>query len=282
MSMESIFAQFSNAGIDLFRLLIWLVLIFAVLTPLELLWPARRKKLFRKGWTTDLGYYFVNNYIPSIIILPGLAVLGWALHSLVPQSFYGFMGDLPLLARLGIALVAGEIGYYWAHRLSHETPLLWRFHAVHHSAEELDWMVSSRGHPLDVAFSHFCGLAPIYALGLVQPTPQNPDIVSILFVIFGRIWGFLIHANVRGRIPGFQHILSTPGFHQWHHTKTDHVDRNYASILSCLDVIFGTFYLPKEPPAEYGISSPMPNDLIGQLAEPFAPRRSETDLRPIG
>ena len=33
-------------------------------------------------------------------------------------------------------MMVGETAYYWAHRLSHQIPFLWRFHAVHHSAEQ--------------------------------------------------------------------------------------------------------------------------------------------------
>jgi hypothetical protein len=47
--------------------------------------------------------------------------------------------------------------------------------------------------------------------------------------------------------------------------------------------MFGTFYLPKTWPAEYGTSTPVPETLIGQLLEPLAPTaaaRSPSAARP--
>ena len=65
--------------------------------------------------------------------------------------------------------MAGEIGYYWGHRWSHEIPFLWRFHSIHHSAEEIDFLVNTRAHPFDMVFGRFCGLVPMYVLGLGGP-----------------------------------------------------------------------------------------------------------------
>jgi sterol desaturase/sphingolipid hydroxylase (fatty acid hydroxylase superfamily) len=35
-------------------------------------------------------------------------------------------------------------------------PFLWRFHAVHHSTEQMDWVAAGRLHPLDSAFTQAC------------------------------------------------------------------------------------------------------------------------------
>ncbi len=43
----------------------------------------------------------------------------------------------PLWTQIALALVIGEFGQYWLHRFAHETDLLWRLHATHHSAERL-------------------------------------------------------------------------------------------------------------------------------------------------
>ena len=77
---------------------------------------------------------------------------GAGAHQLLPADFYSIIAAIPLWLRATLALVVGELGYYWGRRLSHEIPFLWRFHAVHHSAREMDFLVSSRGHPVDLVF----------------------------------------------------------------------------------------------------------------------------------
>jgi sterol desaturase/sphingolipid hydroxylase (fatty acid hydroxylase superfamily) len=42
-------------------------------------------------------------------------------------------------------------------------------------------------------------------------------------------------------------------------------------MLPFVDRLFGTFYLPKAWPKDYGTSTPMPETMIGQLLEPLAP-----------
>jgi sterol desaturase/sphingolipid hydroxylase (fatty acid hydroxylase superfamily) len=54
----------------------------------------------------------------------------------------------PLIVQGALAL--GDLGVYAIHRLQHTVPWHWRFHAVHHSAEEMDWLVSFRFHPADL------------------------------------------------------------------------------------------------------------------------------------
>ena len=276
--LNQILGQVAPLAVDLFRLCIWLVLLGAILIPLERLWPARRDKLLRKDVGVDLTYYFLNNYLPKLLLIPPIALLGWCLHFLVPAQLYAATGHLPLGVRLAAAFVLGDLGYYWFHRLSHEIPFLWRFHAVHHSAEHVDWLISARAHPLDVAFAHFGGLVPLYALGFTQPMTQQTDIAPLLFVIVGTTWGYFIHANLRWRMGWFEYVLSTPGFHHWHHTKLAPINRNYASMIPALDMMFGTFFLPKTLPEAYGIEAPMPPALLDQLVEPFTPLPATSSL----
>lgn len=264
--------------LQLAHLLAWLALLTVIFVPLERIFAARRKKTLRRGLATDLGYYFLNTYAPQALLILPLAALGWALHFLVPAQVYAFSGALPLWARLVAGLVLGDVAYYWAHRLMHQAPFLWRFHAVHHAAEEIDWLVSSRAHPIDIAFGHFCGLVPLYALGLAQPLNNATDTAAQLFIVIGLTWSYFIHANLNWRFGWFERLISTPAFHHWHHTRTDHIDRNFAAMLPGLDLIFGTYYLPRQLPADYGVLHPIAPDMAGQLIEPFGLHSNRAQL----
>jgi sterol desaturase/sphingolipid hydroxylase (fatty acid hydroxylase superfamily) len=258
-------------AIDVSRACILLALIVAVFAPLERLFSVRPGKLFEKGWSVNLEWYFVNTLTISFLLGPPAALIAWIVHSLLPVSVTGAAAGLPLGARMIAAMIVGEIGFYWGHRLSHEIPLLWRFHAVHHSATHVSFLVNTRAHPVDMIFTRLCGLALLYATGLASPVGPNPTLVPAVVLFVGSLWSYFIHANLRFRLGPFEEILTSPAFHHWHHTFEDHKDHNYAAMLPFIDRLFGTFYLPKSWPAEYGTATPVPETLVGQLLEPFAP-----------
>ncbi len=256
---------------DVARMLASLALVMVIFLPLERLFAARKQKIFRQHFLTDLGYYFIGGLVPKLLLVLPISALAWALHHAAPSAYYQAAAQLPLSVRLAGALVVGEIGYYWAHRAMHQVPWLWRFHAIHHSAEHMDWLVNTRAHPIDVFLGRFAGLVPIYVLGLAQPMGNKADAVPALFALIGSLWGYFIHSNVNWRFGPLEWIVATPGFHHWHHTKdgVDVIDKNYASMLPMVDKVFGTFYLPRHLPAAYGIDGHMPTNLADQLMMPF-------------
>ncbi len=257
--------------VDIFRLCLWLVGLVVIFLPLEQLFAVRPHRIFRKGIFTDLCYYFLNNLVLAVLLSVPISVLAWAAHRIVPAGFLATMGSLPLWASVAAGLVAGEFGYYWGHRWSHEVPFLWRFHSIHHSAEDMDFLVHTRAHPIDMVFGRLCALVPLYVLGLASPTNVQGSLVPVIVTLFGTVWGFFIHANVRWRFGPLEWLISTPAFHHWHHTRTGPINRNYASTLPWLDWIFGSLYLPSEWPEDYGIKTKMPEALIDQLVYPLFP-----------
>ena len=264
--------QLSALPAELAALAARLVVILAIFVPLERIFAQRRQKFFRAAFVTDLAYYFFANLLPKICLVVPISVLAWALHRAVPSHFYALMSGLPAGLRLGLALVAGEIGFYWGHRWMHEVPMLWRFHAIHHSAEEMDFLVNTRAHPVDLFLARLSGLVPIYALGLAQPMGNGVDLVPVLFALIGSLWGFFVHANVAWRFGWLEWVVATPAFHHWHHTNDGpaFIDKNYASMLPWIDKLFGTFYLPKKAfPGAYGIEAHMPAGFWDQMIEPF-------------
>jgi len=258
-------------GIDVARLAIWLVLLVSIFVPLEKLFALHPAKIWRKQAAVDLAWYFINSLLPAAIIAVPLAILARALRGVDPGGFYSMVAAWPLWVKLPLALLVNDIGAYWAHRASHAFPLLWQFHAVHHSAEHLDWLVNTRAHPFDMVFTRLCGLIPLFLLGLAQATSHRIDPSVALVMIIGTVWTFFIHANIRWRLGPLEWLVSTPAFHHWHHTNDEHRDHNFAAIFPCIDRLFGTVWLPKYWPPVYGIDAKVPPTLTGQLFNPLNP-----------
>jgi sterol desaturase/sphingolipid hydroxylase (fatty acid hydroxylase superfamily) len=266
--------RLASVELDVLRLCVWLVLLMILFVPLERLFGLHRQKIFRKAFGTDLVYYFLSSLLPKLLLVLPLTLIAAALHQFTPGGFYSWVATMPLSIRLPAAMIVGEAGAYWGHRWSHEIPLLWRFHAIHHSAEEIDWLVNSRAHPVDLVFTRLCALVPMYVLGLAQPAANTVDLVPLLVTVAGTVWGFFIHANVSWRFGWLEWLVSSPAFHHWHHTNDgpERINKNYAAMLPWVDLFFGTFYLPKQWPSKYGIDAPVAPTLAGQLLDPLTQR----------
>ncbi len=256
---------------DVIRLGVWLLLLLAIFVPLERVWALRPQRVLRLGYGTDLAYYFLSGLLPKLLLLLPISLLAGIAHNYTQGGFYGWMAGIPSMLRLPLAMVVADIGSYWGHRWSHEIPFLWRFHSIHHAAEEIDWLVNSRAHPVDLVFVRLCGLVPMYLMGLAQPMGDGADLVPLLVIVIGTVWGFFLHANVRWRFGWLEYLVSTPAFHHWHHTndRPENINKNYAALLPGVDKVFGTLYLPEAWPSQYGVDERLPSDLAGQLLHPL-------------
>lgn len=174
---------------------------------------------------------------------------------------------LPLPLQLILALVLAEFGAYFAHRLMHQLPRLWPFHAVHHSAQRLYFINASRNHPVDMAISVFATFFPLVMLGMNEPA-------FALFSVFTSTHLLLQHSNIAQRTGPLNWILATAEVHRWHHSRKRHeADANYGQVLLIWDVLFGTRRVPshRSPPIAVGFEGDetYPHSYLAQLSEPF-------------
>jgi sterol desaturase/sphingolipid hydroxylase (fatty acid hydroxylase superfamily) len=148
-STQDLFALIYAAA----KLSMWLAIFAAIFVPIERIFTLHSQKIFRKEIAVDLGYYFLNGLLPGLVLGPPISVAVLAVHHFIPGGVLGTIAAWPIWLKACATMLVGEIAYYWAHRLSHQIPFLWRFHAVHHSAEELDFLVNARMHPVDLVWS---------------------------------------------------------------------------------------------------------------------------------
>jgi sterol desaturase/sphingolipid hydroxylase (fatty acid hydroxylase superfamily) len=243
--------------VEILRLCLWLVILSVIFVPFERLFalhPRPADVRSARLWE-DLGFYFLNSLVPTLLLSAPMALVVAVSHRIVPTSYFAWIESSPLWPRLIAGFVVGEIGYYWGHRLSHAVPFLWRFHVVHHRPQHIDWLVNTRVHPFDMVFGRLCGLVPIYLLDLAGPDAGANSLPALLFIVGGTIWGFVLHVNAAWRLGPFEHVIASPRFHHWHHTGSGPIDRNFASTLPVIDRLFGTQHLPKGAwPKDYGVS----------------------------
>lgn len=173
--------------------------------------------------------------------------------------------DWPLWAQISLAVIAAEFGLYWAHRLGHEWPLMWRFHAIHHSVRRL-WIINTgRFHFIDSLISIIMGLGILIALGAPM------DMIKWLSGITAFI-GLLTHCNVEMRFGWLSYIFNTPELHRWHHSKRlREGNKNYGENVMIWDLVFFSYFNEnwRRPPTNIGITTYMPPKFKHQLLWPF-------------
>ncbi len=150
---------------------------------------------------------------------------------------------------------------YWGHRLQHRNAFLWRFHAVHHNVEHLDWLAAYREHPLDSIYTITIINLPAFILGFPLTTIAG-------FIAFHGVWAIYIHSNTRFNTGPLRYLLGAPELHHWHHVK-DKDRGNYANVSPLMDLIFRTHIYPQHEPEEYGLEKPLPQSYLKQLWEPL-------------
>jgi sterol desaturase/sphingolipid hydroxylase (fatty acid hydroxylase superfamily) len=178
----------------------------------------------------------------------------------------------PLAAQVILALAIAELGLYAAHRIAHEWPALWRFHALHHSVTRL-WVVNTgRFHIVDTCFKAALGQVPLYLLGAPLP-------VFLWISAVTAITGLLTHCNVVMRTGPLDYVFSTPALHRWHHSRIPaEGNRNYGENFVLWDQVFGTYFNPpRRPPVDIGIDGAIARGFLPQLVQPF----SATGVRAI-
>jgi sterol desaturase/sphingolipid hydroxylase (fatty acid hydroxylase superfamily) len=233
--------------------------------------PKQPRLLRRRGFFTDLIYWFVTPLATRTISQIGLAVILIAIYrddiagiQEMLRERNTLVGRQPLwLQAIGIIVVGDLIGY-WTHRWFH-TRALWKFHAIHHSSRDLDWLSSVRLHPVNDWLSRWLQASALVVLGF---TP----LAVAAYVPFLTFYAVFVHANVSWGLGPLGWVVASPKFHRWHHTSEDEgLDKNFAGLFPWIDWLFGTYYMPRgRLPERFGLKNEaVPENILGQLAYPF-------------
>jgi sterol desaturase/sphingolipid hydroxylase (fatty acid hydroxylase superfamily) len=198
--------------------------------------------VYRRVIPRDLGAYLLVTFLS----IPGNAVVG-ALLSCFPAIAALRAPSLPLWASVPLAVVGSDFVVYWAHRLIHTRPL-WRVHRWHHAPRHMYWLAGSRQ-------SFLQGL--IYTIPFLTFVVLDlPPAVVGAYLLFSIPVNHWMHSNIRFKWPWLEAVIVTPRIHHVHHsTDPRHYGRNFGSVFSIWDRMFGTFFDPDhvEGPLKFGI-----------------------------
>jgi sterol desaturase/sphingolipid hydroxylase (fatty acid hydroxylase superfamily) len=219
-----------------------IVALFAMLgllVAVELLRPARRFEAVR-GWR-----------LKCLVFMPIVV----AISSIIPYAMSGLIADIKLLPgdRLGVAggtvvgILVSELVVYWAHRLHHGVPVLWRWiHQLHHSAERVDVFGSAYFHPFEIIEGTVVG---VVLFNLVLGLAPEAAVLAALWQAFN---GVFQHGNITTPV-WLGYFIQRPEAHGVHHQRGVHAF-NYAN-LPLWDILFGTFRNPPTWQGEAGFYS---------------------------
>ncbi len=251
-----------------------LLLPILLLWPLERLFPAYRQPLWRSDTHLDVLYLLcmpaIRGALLGLVLLIalacGLSTAGWL------RDGFGPLGAQPVWVQVILFLVLFDLSSYWVHRWFHGVAL-WKFHAIHHSSRQLDWLSTVRHHPINDVSLRIGQSLPVLLFGL------SPQVVAWCLPLM-TLHSLLIHANLSWTFGPLGWLVVSPAYHHWHHTtRAEGRDKNFAELCPLWDVLFGTYFHPADRhPTPFGIDDVhFPSDFLGQILYPF--RRTKNDER---
>jgi sterol desaturase/sphingolipid hydroxylase (fatty acid hydroxylase superfamily) len=242
-----------------------IVLVAVVILALERWFPERLE--WRPRWSdikADATFIAVVQVIlPRVLAaLAVLAIAQW-MHEHARSQWWPHAW--PLAAQTIAMLLAVDLMRYWLHRACHSFTPLWRLHEVHHSPEILYSLNTGRFHPLEKALHFSLDTVPFLLLGVA------PEVIAGYFLLYA-VNGFFQHSNVRLRYGWLNYLVGSAETHRWHHARNPRTAScNFSNTTIVWDVVFGTWYLPKDKPvADIGITDKTyPKAFFAQMIAPF-------------
>jgi sterol desaturase/sphingolipid hydroxylase (fatty acid hydroxylase superfamily) len=249
--------------------------------------PAQRRPIFARGYRQDLLFTLFNaTLVGPLVTALTLSFVEVAQKSL-PWIVLPRIGTVPRWGAIAVIVVAMDGCNWFAHLANHRVRVLWRFHEVHHSQEDMSVLTVFRTHPF-VHVSYLVALIP----GIVLLA--NGALPTTLLVVYAGIVAFA-HSNTNLGFGPLGRIFVSPNFHRIHHKLDGPQDVNLGFALTIWDQLFGRAVFPTEEtirtdtglpgrPLIVEQATPRPRHLsvfAAQLIAPFRPMNDLTDRPPI-
>lgn len=261
------FSTLEQRPVERMAILVGGLLIFWILEgAIPLLKPAYKKNKYRHA-----GVNFLFTII-HLIIHTALAIVIVKLSDWCAATGFGLVywfGSGILLTIL-IGVLALDFSSWLVHVVMHKTPLLWRFHLIHHSDTNVDVTTGLRHHPGDSLLRGMFFLLLIFISGAPMYSVMIYQTLVVLSTAF-------THANIslgRNLDKALSFLFVSPNMHKvHHHWKQPFTDSNYGAVFSFWDRLFGTFRVLEPKDIRYGLDRHYPNekdeDFMSLMKKPF-------------
>jgi len=253
----------------------WLMAVSLFCWILERLAPWRvQQKALRRQIGQDFFWLVFNGHYAGVAIA---FVSSWLIQQLnpwfgkwnvpAPESIQ-LLASSPWWVQFVVFLLLKDFLEYLVHNLLHRLPILWEFHKLHHSIEELDWIGNMRFHWMEIVVYKSLTNLPLVMLGV------NGNVI-LWIAIVSTLIGHLNHSNLNFNWGPLRYVINSPRMHVWHHDvilRGQH-GKNFGVVFCLWDWLFGTAYLPadKAQPEKLGFEEmeKFPQGLLPRLIYPL-------------
>jgi sterol desaturase/sphingolipid hydroxylase (fatty acid hydroxylase superfamily) len=258
-------------GLTVLSLIVW---------GLEYMFPWRKNQaIVRKDFWLDWCYMYFNFFVFSIFIAGFYQLFSVLFLAMgITHSSLAIMdlSTLPWWLELLVFFVILDFVQWFTHVMLHKFSILWQFHKVHHSVEQMGFAAHLRYHWMENIF-----YKPLKTIGVMLIGGFEPD-QAYMVHFFAISIGHLNHANIKITWGPFKYIFNNSVMHLWHHAMHLPVDRrlgvNFGISLSMWDYIFKTNYIPEESgQIELGFEGldKFPKSFIKQLLHGFGKSKKD-------
>lgn len=212
--------------------------------------------------------------IIHLVIHTGFGILIVLLSDACKRADFGLVNWMSssVIGTLVISFLVLDFFASWlVHLVQHKVRLLWRFHMIHHSDNNVDVTTGLRHHPVESVvrgvfflLAVFVSGAPVYAVMFYQT-----------FLVLATQF---THANIR--LPRWidkplSYVFVSPNMHKvHHHWQQPYTDSNYGAVLAIWDRLFRTYQDLEPTEIRYGLDRYYPNEedenLSMLLKKPFS------------
>jgi sterol desaturase/sphingolipid hydroxylase (fatty acid hydroxylase superfamily) len=198
--------------------------------------PAQLRPLVARGHRHDVLFTVLN----VVVVVPLVTALALSFTAVVrrvaPWVVLPRFGVVPRWGAIILILVAMDGCNWLVHLANHRVQMLWRFHELHHSQEDMNVLTVFRTHPL-IHVSYVLALVP----GLVLLA--NGDLSTLLLAVYGGAVAFA-HSNTNLSFGPLGRVFVSPNYHRIHHRLRGPQEVNLGFTLTIWDQLFHRAVFP--------------------------------------